>query len=59
MHGNAPLDQTTFNTRSILEALGRRNVKVYPGAAKPIVREVVHATDIHGTSALAVFQRGY
>lgn len=55
MHGNAPLDQTTFNTRSILEALGRRNVKVYPGAAKPIVREVVHATDIHGTSALAVF----
>ncbi|KAF2788765.1 Inosine/uridine-preferring nucleoside hydrolase [Melanomma pulvis-pyrius CBS 109.77] len=52
VHGNAPLDQTTFNTRSILEALGRRNVKVYPGAAKPIVREVVHATDIHGESGL-------
>ncbi|KAF2183171.1 nucleoside hydrolase [Zopfia rhizophila CBS 207.26] len=52
VHGNAPLDQTTFNTRAILEALGKRDVKVYPGAAKPIVREVVHATDIHGESGL-------
>jgi inosine-uridine nucleoside N-ribohydrolase len=49
VHGNAALDQTTFNTRAILEAIGRRDVKVYPGAAKPIVRDVVHAADIHGT----------
>ncbi|KAF2628043.1 Inosine/uridine-preferring nucleoside hydrolase [Macroventuria anomochaeta] len=52
VHGNAALDQTTFNTRAILEALGRRDVKVYPGAAKPIVRDAVHAADIHGESGL-------
>ncbi|PSN68014.1 Inosine/uridine-preferring nucleoside hydrolase [Corynespora cassiicola Philippines] len=52
VHGNASLDQTTFNTRGILEAIGRRDVKVYPGASKPIVREAVHAADIHGESGL-------
>ncbi|ORY12549.1 Inosine/uridine-preferring nucleoside hydrolase domain-containing protein [Clohesyomyces aquaticus] len=52
VHGNAPLDQTTFNTRGILEALGKGHINVYPGAAKPITREVVHAADIHGESGL-------
>lgn len=48
VHGNAALDQTTYNTRAILEAIGRRDVKVYSGAAKPIIRDAVHAADIHG-----------
>ncbi|KAF2824747.1 nucleoside hydrolase [Ophiobolus disseminans] len=52
VHGNAALDQTTFNTRAILEAIGRRDVKVYSGAVKPIVRDAVHAADIHGESGL-------
>ncbi|KAF2114453.1 Inosine/uridine-preferring nucleoside hydrolase domain-containing protein [Lophiotrema nucula] len=52
VHGNAALDRTTFNTLSILEAIGKRNVKVYPGALKPIHREAVHASDIHGESGL-------
>ncbi|KAF2020581.1 Inosine/uridine-preferring nucleoside hydrolase [Aaosphaeria arxii CBS 175.79] len=52
VHGNASLDQTTFNTRGVLEALGKREVKVYSGAAKPIVRDAVHAADIHGESGL-------
>ncbi|KAI8936699.1 hypothetical protein NX059_007090 [Plenodomus lindquistii] len=52
VHGNAALDQTTFNTRAILEAIGRRDVKVHSGAAKPIVRDAVHAADIHGESGL-------
>ncbi|KAL5116847.1 Uridine nucleosidase 1 [Pleosporales sp. CAS-2024a] len=52
VHGNAALDQTTFNTRAILEAIGRRHVNVYPGAAKPIIRHAVHAADIHGESGL-------
>ncbi|KAF2477000.1 Inosine/uridine-preferring nucleoside hydrolase [Lindgomyces ingoldianus] len=52
VHGNAPLDQTTFNTRGMLEAMGKGHIKVYPGAAKPITREVVHAADIHGESGL-------
>jgi uridine nucleosidase len=48
----ASLDQTTFNTRCILEALGKRDVKVYTGASKPMFREAVHAADIHGESGL-------
>ncbi|EOA90146.1 Uridine nucleosidase 1 [Exserohilum turcicum] len=52
VHGNAALDQTTYNTRAILEAIGRRDVKVYAGAAKPIARDAVHAADIHGESGL-------
>lgn len=52
MYGNAPLEQTTYNTRSILEALGRRDVRVHPGSAKPISRSAVHAADIHGVSGL-------
>ncbi|KAF2200061.1 Inosine/uridine-preferring nucleoside hydrolase [Delitschia confertaspora ATCC 74209] len=52
VHGNAALKQTTFNTRAILEAIGRRDVKVYTGAAKPMYRDAVHAADIHGESGL-------
>ncbi|KAF2676130.1 Inosine/uridine-preferring nucleoside hydrolase [Lentithecium fluviatile CBS 122367] len=52
VHGNAALDQTTFNARGMLEAIGKRGINVYSGAAKPIVREAVHAADIHGESGL-------
>ncbi|KAF2001698.1 nucleoside hydrolase [Amniculicola lignicola CBS 123094] len=52
VHGNASIDQTTFNTRSILEAIGKRDIKVYSGADKPISRDAVHAADIHGESGL-------
>lgn len=52
VHGNAALQQTTFNTRAILEAIGKRDINVYPGAAKPISRNAVHAADIHGESGL-------
>jgi uridine nucleosidase len=37
---------------SILEALGCRDVPVFPGAAKPFCREAVHAENIHGDSGL-------
>ncbi|KAF1832199.1 Inosine/uridine-preferring nucleoside hydrolase [Decorospora gaudefroyi] len=52
VHGNAALSQTTHNTLAILEAIGRRDVLVYPGASKPLVRDAVHAADIHGESGL-------
>ncbi|TLD36919.1 ATP-dependent RNA helicase [Venturia nashicola] len=47
VHGNASLANTTANSLSILEAIGRRDVPVFPGAAKPFCREAVHAVDIH------------
>jgi uridine nucleosidase len=48
VHGNASLENTTRNTLSILEAVGRRGVPVHPGAAKPLCRDAVHAVAIHG-----------
>lgn len=50
--GNAPLTKTTYNTRAILKAIGREDVPVYVGAAKPFCREVVHSPEIHGESGL-------
>jgi uridine nucleosidase len=32
----------------MLEAVGKRDIKIYAGASKPLVRDVVHAADIHG-----------
>lgn len=52
VHGNASLEQTTNNTLSILTAIGRPDVPVHPGAAKPFCRNAVHAADIHGVSGL-------
>ncbi|KAF9741944.1 hypothetical protein PMIN04_005420 [Paraphaeosphaeria minitans] len=52
VHGNASLDQTTLNARATLEAIGKRDVKVYIGAHKPIKRVSVSAADIHGESGL-------
>ena len=50
--GNAPLQQTTDNTRAILKAIGREDVPVYAGAAKPFCRRTWHAAEIHGASGL-------
>jgi hypothetical protein len=43
---------TTCNSLSILEAIGRRDVPVYSGTAKPFCREAAHAESIHGESGL-------
>jgi uridine nucleosidase len=47
-HGNASLKNTTSNTSKILTALGRVDVPVYPGAAKPFCRNEVVTFDMHG-----------
>ncbi|EGC41055.1 uridine nucleosidase [Histoplasma capsulatum var. duboisii H88] len=52
VHGNGSLQNTTVNAGSILEAIGRSDIPVYPGAAKPFCRAAVHAQDIHGVSGL-------
>ncbi|KAK5728166.1 Uridine nucleosidase 1 [Elasticomyces elasticus] len=52
VYGNAPLKNTTFNTRAILKAIGREEVPVYAGASKPLQREAAHAPDIHGAGGL-------
>lgn len=57
VHGNASLDNTTSNTLRILEAIGRRDVPVYPGASKPFCRETVHAESIHGRQMIPIMPR--
>ncbi|MCJ1313235.1 Uridine nucleosidase 1 [Agyrium rufum] len=52
VHGNASLRKTTINAGSILTAIGKSEIPVYPGAASPFCRIAVHAPDIHGSSGL-------
>ena len=52
VYGNAPLKNTTYNTRAILKAIGRTDIPIYAGSAKPFCREVMHAPEIHGESGL-------
>jgi uridine nucleosidase len=47
-YGNASLERTTSNALSILEAIGRPDIPVIPGAKKPFCREAHYAPDIHG-----------
>ena len=46
------MEQTTWNTLSILTAIGRTDVPVHPGALKPFCRDAVYAPDIHGKTGL-------
>ncbi|KAJ5084599.1 hypothetical protein NUU61_009178 [Penicillium alfredii] len=52
IHGNASLEKTTNNAGSVLEAIGRPDIPVYPGSQKPFSRPALHAPDIHGESGL-------
>ncbi|RWA12271.1 hypothetical protein EKO27_g2831 [Xylaria grammica] len=53
VHGNAPVHKTTNNALSVLSAIGQHDTfRVYPGAAKPMQRDPVHAIAIHGESGL-------
>ncbi|KAG8534095.1 uncharacterized protein KY384_000938 [Bacidia gigantensis] len=52
VHGNASLEQTTSNALRILTAIGRPDIPVHPGAAKPFCRAAVHAPGIHGSSGI-------
>ena len=50
--GNVPLALTTRNARAIVELAGRRDVAVYAGADKPLVRAPVSAEHVHGQNGL-------
>ncbi|KAJ2456127.1 hypothetical protein GGF42_003297 [Coemansia sp. RSA 2424] len=50
--GNASIERTTANAIRIFQVAGIKDVKVYRGAAKPLVKPVFHATRIHGESGI-------
>lgn len=51
--GNAGLEATTRNALRVLTLVGRTDVPVAAGAARPLVRDLHVAADVHGTSGLA------
>ncbi|MGF1563044.1 MAG: nucleoside hydrolase [Geminicoccaceae bacterium] len=50
--GNVPLDKTTANARRILDLLGRDDIRVHAGCARPILRTPMHAEHVHGVDGL-------
>ncbi|MCJ1465418.1 Uridine nucleosidase 1 [Pseudocyphellaria aurata] len=52
VHGNASLEKTTANAGSVVTAIGKPELPVFPGAKKPFCRNAVHAPEIHGATGL-------
>ncbi len=50
--GNVPLALTEKNARKICELAGRPDIKVYSGAIRPMVRNLVTAEHVHGKTGL-------
>lgn len=50
--GNVPLKLTEKNARKICELAGRPEIKVYAGAIRPLMRELVTAEEVHGKTGL-------
>jgi hypothetical protein len=47
-----PLKLTEKNARKICELAGRPDIKVYAGAIRPLMRELVTAEEVHGKTGL-------
>ncbi len=50
--GNVPLDKTAANARRVVELAGRRDIPVYAGSARPIMRQLITAEHVHGKTGL-------
>ncbi|HZD11041.1 MAG TPA: nucleoside hydrolase [Candidatus Binatia bacterium] len=52
VHGNVPLSLTTLNARKVVELAGLTNIPIAAGMDRPLVRQVVHAPEVHGQTGL-------
>ena len=50
--GNANLDNTKINALKICSLIGKTNIPIFGGAAKPLSYELVTAAHVHGKSGL-------
>ncbi len=50
--GNQTLDKTTANAIRVLDHVGRREIPVAAGAARPLVRDLRVAAEVHGETGL-------
>lgn len=52
VHGNVSLALTTQNARKLVELAGLTEIPIAAGMDRPLVREAVHAPEVHGNSGL-------
>ena len=50
--GNVPLKLTETNARKICELAGKPETRVYAGASRPLMRNLVTAEEVHGQTGL-------
>jgi purine nucleosidase len=50
--GNVPLELTQRNARLMCELAGRGDIPVFAGCARPMVRELITAEDVHGRNGI-------
>lgn len=50
--GNVPVNMVTENTGKILQLVGREDIKVYPGASRPLLRKPHYEYHIHGSDGI-------
>lgn len=50
--GNVPLERTYPNARNVLALAGREDIPVYRGAQKPLMRDLLTASLVHGANGL-------
>jgi len=50
--GNVPLDLTERNARMMCDIAGRTDVPVFAGCAKPLLRELITAENVHGKTGV-------
>ena len=52
VHGNQTLEKTTTNALRVLELAGRADIPVAAGADRPLVRDLIVASHVHGESGM-------
>ena len=50
--GNVPLDLTERNARQMCDIAGRRDIAVYAGCDRPMVRELLTAEKVYGSTGI-------
>lgn len=50
--GNIPLERTQSNARKICEVAGRKDIKIFAGASRPLIRQLLTAEEVHGDTGL-------
>ena len=53
--GNVGLDKVTYNAMRLLKYLGKEEIPVAAGAHKPLLRDVIDASGIHGKTGMEGF----